>query len=189
MDIRVIEESMETLTEYEKVSIAFCVRSRFRVQRTGTGLVLKEEPVEPYQKDYDDDPNDHPQSWPLRFDTSNWGVFAAFAGDRRVGGAVAAWKTPDLGLLGSREDLVSLWDLRVDADHRHLGVGHRLFEAVVDWARRQRCVEMVIETQDVNVAACRFYARQGCELRFANEDAYPAELNEIQLLWYRKLEV
>ena len=178
---------METLTEYEKISIAFWVRSRFLVSRAGDSLILEEETVDPFFKDYDID--DHPLSWPLRFDTSNWVVFAAFDGDRRIGGAVAAWKTPELGLLGSREDLVSLWDLRVDPAHRHSGVGYRLFEAVVIWARERQCVELVIETQDINVPACRFYVRQGCELRFANKDAYPPEMNEIQLLWYRKLDV
>ena len=106
VQIRIVEESMETLTEYEKISIAFWVRSRFLVNRAGASLTLKEVSVDPYYKDYDID--DQPQSWPVRFDTSNWAVFAAFDGELRVGGAVAAWKTPALGLLGSREDLISL---------------------------------------------------------------------------------
>jgi hypothetical protein len=44
-----------------------------------------------------------------------------------------------------------------------------------------------VETQNINIPACRFYAAQGCHLGGFNLHAYPAEMNEIQLLWYRNL--
>ena len=40
----------------------------------------------------------------------------------------------------------------------------------------------MVETQNVNVAACRFYERQGCVLKQANPDAYPQLPEEIQLI-------
>ena len=187
MPIKIIEESIETLTEYEKVPIAFWVRSRFLVGLNDSGPTLIEEPVNPYIKDYD--AYGPPSQWPERFDVSQWGIFAAFDGKNRIGGATAAWKTPDLEMLENRDDLVCLWDMRVHPDYRHRGVGHRLFEAVTGWARERQCTNLKIETQDINVLACRFYARQGCELRGINKDAYAVELDEIQLLWYRDLRV
>jgi hypothetical protein len=51
----------------------------------------------------------------------------------------------------------------------------------------QGCRELKVETQNVNVAACRFYAALGCELRFAREEAYPECPGEAQFLWYRVL--
>ncbi|MEO7658258.1 MAG: GNAT family N-acetyltransferase [Pyrinomonadaceae bacterium] len=144
-----------------------------------------EEPVESYHKDYD--AHERPSTWRSRFDTSNWGIFAAFDGENRIGGATAAWKTPYLEMLEDRDDLVCLWDLRVHPGHRNRGVGRRLFESVVAWALKRQCTELKVETQDINVDACRFYARQGCELRGMNKNAYPPELNEVQLLWYRNL--
>ena len=38
-----------------------------------------------------------------------------------------------------------------------------------------------------NVAACRFYVRQGCTLGAVNRLAYPNLPNEIQMLWYKDL--
>jgi hypothetical protein len=48
-------------------------------------------------------------------------------------------------------------------------------------------VELKIETQNTNVGACRFYERQGCELRAIHRAAYPQFPEEIQLLWYKDL--
>jgi GNAT superfamily N-acetyltransferase len=187
VSIEIIQESIELLAEYEKVPIAFWVRSRFLVDPGKSGPTLIEESVEPYFKDYD--AHERPSQWPERFDTSSWGLFSAFDGANRIGGATAAWKSPDLEMLEGRDDLVCLWDLRVHPDHRNRGVGYRLFESVVAWARDRQCSELKVETQNINIDACRFYARQGCDLRGINKDAYPPELNEIQLLWYRDLRV
>jgi hypothetical protein len=46
----------------------------------------------------------------------------------------------------------------------------------------------MVETQNSNAAACRFYARQGCVLLAANRGAYVELPDEIQLLWYKELE-
>lgn len=187
MAIKIIEEQFDTLSEYEKVPIAFWVRSRFRLDSLEVGPTYVDDPVEPYLKDYD--AYERPSQWPERFDTSDWGIFAAFDGDKRIGGAATAWKTPELDLLEGNDDLVCLWDLRVHPEYRNRGVGHALFKAVVRWGIDRDCRQLIVETQDVNVTACRFYARQGCELRSVTTDVYPAELNEVQLLWYLDLYV
>jgi len=185
VSIEVIQESIASLPDYEKVPISFWVRARFLIGSDKINPQLIDEPVEPYLKDYD--LYERPSLWRERFDTSNWGIFAAFEGERRLGGAAAAWKSPGVEMLENRDDLVCLWDLRVHPDYRHRGVGTRLFEFVVEWARKRRCSQLKVETQNNNVDACRFYVKQGCELRGINQNAYPAELNEIQLLWYLDL--
>jgi hypothetical protein len=46
------------------------------------------------------------------------------------------------------------------------------------------------ETQNTNIPACRFYARQGCELRAIDRFAYseePEVAQEIMLLWQKAL--
>ena len=42
---------------------------------------------------------------------------------------------------------------------------------------------MKIETQNINVPACRFYARQGCRLSAIVSHAYAEFPDEIQLIW------
>ncbi len=188
--IEIIEEPVSALAEYEKVPIAFRVRSRFSVvaiQNGLGGLKLIEETVVPYVKDYDAHESERPSQWHKRFDISRWGILSAFDGASRVGGAALAWKTPEVDMLEGREDLVCLWDLRVRPDWRGKGVGHHLFNNAVAWARKRRCNRLKVETQNINVPACLFYARQGCELRGINRYAYDEALDEIQLLWYRDL--
>jgi hypothetical protein len=46
---------------------------------------------------------------------------------------------------------------------------------------------MKVETQDINVPACRFYAKHGFALRAADCFAYPTLPDETMLLWYKDL--
>lgn len=190
MDLRVIEEHPETLSEYGTVPIAFEVRSRLRVEpvRGGLGgLSLVEEEVDPYVKDYDVIEGEGPARWAEKFDLSRWGILSAVEGERRVGGAVVAQDTPGLGRLRTRDDLAVLWDLRVHPDYRGRGVGTLLFDHAVSWARERGCGCLEVETQNINVPACRFYARRGCELGALDAHTYGNMPDEVQLLWWRSL--
>jgi GNAT superfamily N-acetyltransferase len=134
-------------------------------------------------KDYDASEEGGPDAWSVRFDVSRWGLLVAREAERRVGGAVVAWSTPSLTMLEGREDLAVLWDLRVDPALQRQGVGAALFAAAVVWARTRGCVRLDVETQDVNVPACRFYASRGCVLRRVDAHAYPSLPDETLLLW------
>jgi streptothricin acetyltransferase len=187
--VEVVDEQVSALPEYQKVPIAFRVESKFDIVPIDSGLGgirFIETAVAPYVKDYDAKEDGRPSQWPKRFDMSHWGIMSAFSGTQRAGGVAVAWKTPQLDLLERREELVWLWDLRVHPDYRGQGIGHLLFEHAVAWARVRRCSRMVVETQNINVAACRFYARQGCELRGMNRYAYK-ESDEVQLIWHLDL--
>ena len=189
--MKIVEEplSLSRLAEHGTVPIAFevCTRLRPVPSESGPGGIrLVEEPVDPpYLKDYDATSEEGPARWLRRWDwdTSAWGLLASYEGSRRVGGAVLARRTANVNMLEGRDDLAVLWDFRVHPDCRGAGVGRRLFEASVEWARRHGCVEMKIETQNTNVPACRFYARQGCRLSAIIERAYAEFPEEIQLIW------
>ena len=48
-------------------------------------------------------------------------------------------------------------------------------------------MQVKIETQNVNVPACRFYSKQGCHLGEYNRYAYvgrPEVAREVMLVWY-----
>ena len=95
-----------------------------------------------------------------------------------------AWNTPGVDMLEGRRDLAVLWDIRVHRDHRCRGVGTQLFKRAAAWARERGCCFLKIETQNVNVPACRFYAAQGCELGAINRHAYAECPDEVELVWY-----
>ena len=192
VNVQIREKPASALAEYARVPTAFAVRERLAVRAPGAGLGglhLAAEPVTPpYLKDYDADPDHHPTAWARRFDLAAWGILAAYAGPARAGGAIVAWGTPAVDLLEGRADLAVLWDLRVAPAWRGQGVGAALFRAAEAWALARGARWLKVETQNVNVAACRFYARRGCVLGAVHRFAYPGLPDEAQLLWYKPLE-
>jgi GNAT superfamily N-acetyltransferase len=190
VDIEITEESADTLVDYARVPIAFEVRHVLDVKARGgglRGLGLVERTLDvPYVKDYDA-ADGGPVRWPDRFDLSSWGLFAARSGGRRVGGAAVAFGSDDVDILEGRSDLAVLWDLRAVPEARGRGVGSALFAAAEAWAATRGCRQLKIETQNVNVPACRFYARMGCVLGGIYRFAYPDLPDEAQLLWYKAL--
>ena len=138
-------------------------------------------------KDYDATEGEAPARWSSRFDVSTWGIFAVRSGGRRVGGAVVAFRSPGMDMLEGRDDLAVLWDIRVAPDMRRNGVGTALLRDAESWAATNGAASMKVETQNINVPACRFYSRQGYALRAANRGAYRDFPDEIQLLWYKAL--
>ena len=190
--IRIMRESPPDFGKYASVSIAFEVQRVLDVPATlqsgSEGMALVERMVSvPYVKDYDALRYGHPTSWPRQFDTTNWAVFAAYDDDERIGGAVGVMDPPELDMLEARTDLAVLWDIRIDSASRGKGVGASLLDAVEQWARERGARTLKVETQDINVPACRFYERNGFRLRAVNRHAYPELPDETQLLWYKDL--
>jgi ribosomal protein S18 acetylase RimI-like enzyme len=189
MRIEVSEEKATNLQDYAQIRMSFEVRQVFDVVALNhglDGLSLSERQLQvPYLKDYDSIAS--PLQWPGSFDVSNWGVFVARSGMLRVGGAVVAFDTDGLRMLEDRKDIAVLWDIRVATEARRRGVGAQLFTAAEKWAVAHGCRCLKVETQNINVPACRFYAKQGCVLGAINRFAYPEFPNEVQLLWYKEL--
>ena len=189
MDINEIPHSQ--LNEYARISIAFTVSSILEARLLDKGLggiQLVEQPVPAYIKDYD--MFDSPLSWSHEFDIKNWRFFLAQEGEKIIGGAALVWNTSDVNILDGRDDLSVLWDLRVAPEMRRCGVGKKLFEHAAAWSKSKNCVQMKIETQNINVNACRFYASMGAELGDIRRFAYRHDvlLNyEVQLNWYLSL--
>ncbi|MGQ0831265.1 MAG: GNAT family N-acetyltransferase [Microthrixaceae bacterium] len=188
--VEIREESIGDLERHGKISIAFEVTSLLDVEVLDAGpdgIRLAEVSVEvPWLKDYDS-ADGGPSRWASRFDVTNWGLLGAYNDRRRIGGAVVAFDTPNVLMLRGRRDLAVLWDLRVASDSRRSGVGAALFRASEEWARERGCSALEVETQQVNVPACRFYVRMGCSLASVDRHAYGELPDEVQLIWRRQL--
>jgi GNAT superfamily N-acetyltransferase len=192
MTVQIREEPPSVLAEYARVPIAFEVLERLAVSAPNGGLgglrLSAESVAAPYVKDYDADPDHRPTAWARRFDLTRWGVLAGRVEGECVGGAAVAWGTSGLAASEGRTDLAVLWDLRVAPALRGRGVGQAIFRAAEAWAAARGARWLKVETQNVNVRACRFYARQGCVLGAVHRFAYPDLPEEAQLLWYKLLE-
>ena len=188
--VDVVEEATTDLREYSQIPIAFEVREVVDVVETPHGrnrfsLTLRAIDS-PYEKDYD--VLAPPAAWPSQFDLSHWRFFAARVGGERVGGAAVVLRAPDVQMLQGRADVAILWDIRVAKNARRHGVGAALMENVEAWSVAHGARWLEVETQNINVPACRFYEQIGFELREVNRSAYVTLPGEIQLIWGEKLD-
>lgn len=75
----------------------------------------------------------------------------------------------------------------VDSKYRNQSVGQTLIQQAIEWSKGKGFPGMMLETQDNNVAACRFYEHCGFELRGFDTHLYRASdpfTDEIALYWY-----
>ncbi len=194
IDVRAVRA--EDLPLYAAIPIRFAVRSVLRVREVACGLgglrLAEVAVANPWVKDYDaqGDVPGGPLGWPARFDLDRWGLLLAWDDGWPIGGAAVIHDAPEAQMLDGRSDLAVLWDLRVHPDLRRRGVGKALFAGAATWARARGCRQLKVETQNVNVPACRFYAQQGCQLGAIHRYAYadqPGVAEEVMLLWYKDL--
>jgi GNAT superfamily N-acetyltransferase len=175
-DMEVRSEPLSELHRYVMVPSRFESTTVFDVEQTPSGLNLLERRLPaPFLKNYD--LLENPLNWPDRLDLSKWTLVGAHAGNERLGGAI--------GVLEA--DRVVLWDLRVSPEFQRKGIGSALFRTIESWGRDHGCGELMVETQNVNVAACRFYERHGCVLEQANPGVYAQLPEEIQLIFSKSL--
>lgn len=191
-DIRVVidKPTREVLNDYSNISIEFRADSEYTLEWENNGLGgirLVEKRVESYWKDYDSIDN-NPSLLIDKFDLSNWCIVSTFDGDRRVGGAIIAYNTEGINMLESKDDLAVLWDIRINKDYRRMGIGSRIIERSIEWARDKKCTRFKIETKNNNVKACKFYVSQGAKLSNFNRYCYKEHPDEIQLIWSIDLE-
>lgn len=186
-DWEIREERSERFKEHGQIPISFEAKSRLDLNSLRHAGRLVEIPMHPRLKDYDANEEDRPSNLPARFDCSNWGLLAVFAGIKRIGGAIIARDCIDFDLLEGRADLAHIVDIRVAPSFRGKGIGRGLIEACKSLATREGCVELRVETQDTNVAACRFYVACGFGLLAINEAAYGPNAGESQLIWHLSL--
>ena len=195
MSLDIQEIGVDLFPLYDAIPNCFRVKSVLRVEVVDGGLggfrFTEEKVAEPFIRDYDSQNDDNPTSWAARFDTSKWGIFLARDGDRPLAAATIAIDAAVYPMdRFQRKDLAVLWDIRVHPDERRRGIGARLFKYAVDWSRRKGYGQLGMETQNTNVPACRFCAKQGCQLGAIHRYGYagcPDAAHEVMLLWYLDL--
>jgi GNAT superfamily N-acetyltransferase len=171
---------LPALSEYQLIPCSFEVRARVDLDVLAQSGEIVPIAVEPFTKDYDVFEDERPENLPRVWDMRSWSVFLAREGRSLAGGAIVARNEPELGR-------AILQDLRVAPDYRVAGVGRSLVEFALDWARKQGCSQILVETQDLNVAACRLYSKCGFHLTKIDPNAYEPELREAKLVWMKAL--
>ena len=192
MAITVHEIGRDMYAQYAQIDASFEVASVLNVVPKDGGLAglefVEEAVARPYRKEADS-PEDSPLSWPPLDEPGEFAAFLAMDDGLAVGGAAVVVNPTGAFLFERRDALAGLWDIRVCPEHRRRGVAFRLLLHAAQWASERRCAQLRIECQNVNVAACRFYARH-CTLGGVERYGYAAcadVAHEVMLLWYRDL--
>ena len=173
---------------YDKVEMNVLVRSKYIIERIDSGLggiLLKEVEVEPYIKDLS--VYEHAIEYEKQFDISNWRFYMAFDGDMPIGAMTIAGTTNGMNMLAGRDDACVLWDIRVADAYKYQGVGQKLLDMGIPCAKEDGYRQMIIECQNNNIPACKFYKKQGSVLSKIDMYAYysePEVRDEIQFVWY-----
>jgi len=129
---------------------------------------------EPYFKQYENDEIDVSY-----IDKKEKAVFLYYANNNCIG---------QVKLRSNWNGYALIEDIGVAKDWRQSGVGTALMEKAISWAKGNNLAGLMLETQDVNVSACRFYAKNGFVIGAVDKMLYSAlpTANEIAIFWYYK---
>ncbi len=153
------------------------VTSRLVLGIENERLVYTIVPVEPYEREV------HAEDTEYGFDEAGPTIFFAEAG--------ALHASP---ILAGRIKMLRWWnqfayvdDIVVNPDFRGLGIGRKLLERGIQWARENNFPGIMLETQDDNVPACTLYQSYGFVLSGFDRNVYKAvnpNTKETALYWY-----
>ena len=131
-------------------------------------------PVTPYVKRYGPEIHD-PRTYIDKTDHAAWLAYV----DGHLAGQILVHE--------NWNRFAIIWDIAVDPPFRRRGVGHRLIEQAIEWARERGLPGVMLETQSINVPACRLYERCGFVLGGLDGYLYRGVMpgtREIALFWY-----
>ena len=129
-------------------------------------------PVEPYKREV------HAEDTEYGFDEAGPTIFFA-----EVDGTLAG----RIKMLRWWNQFAYVDDIVVNPDFRGLGIGRKLLEQGIQWARENDFPGVMLETQDDNVPACMLYQSCGFVLSGFDRNVYKAinpNTKETALYWY-----
>jgi ribosomal protein S18 acetylase RimI-like enzyme len=189
MNVSIQREDHRSLEAYAAVSIAFEVSEIVDVATLRLGSSqLTWSPTSPsWTKDYDALSPNGPLGWASRYVINKWVFLAAYSGNaERLGGAAVVIDQAGIMAVGGRLDYAMLWDLRVASFARRHSIGGALLAEVEVVARQAGYRGLQVETQDINVAACRLYAANHFAVTGIISGAYDDAPTETQLIWTKE---
>ena len=174
MQIIIREIEKDILQDVNKCDSTFTVDSKL-ILRAENGIIhYSVVNVEPNKRSIRFDEKDYPSY----ISSPNKTIYFAYVDGQLAG---------QIGVIKYWNDFAWIDDFVVDAHFRRRGVGRTMMQRVVNWAKVRHLPGIMLETQDINVAACQFYENFGFRLYGFDTHLYkglnPAT-EEIALFWY-----
>ena len=162
------------LNALNRVDGSFTVDARLVLSARDGEISYTIEPVQPYRKRYPAEQFD----WNTFISNPDKAIYLAYV-DGQLAGQIILWK--NWNGFGYIEDIA------VDVHFRRQGIGRRLIEQAITWAKERGLPGLMLETQNINVAGCSLYDACGFHLGGFDQDLYRAidpDTTEIALFWY-----
>jgi len=172
MEITIRKIGQQESPQTKSFSRKSMVNSRLVLSIENEKLVSTIIPVEPYERNVPAEDTEY------GFDDAGPTVFFAEM-DGKLAGRIRMLKW--WNQFGYVEDLV------VNPEYRGLGIGRKLLEHGIQWARENSFPGVMLETQDDNVPACTLYQSCGFVLSGFDRNVYKAinpNTRETALYWY-----
>lgn len=174
MEIIIREMDEQTLPAVNQCDSTFTVDSQLVLSVENGKISYMVVPVSPREKSYPPEPKDY-RSY---LNDPEKVIFFAYA-DGELAGQVR--------ILRWWNAYAYIDDIAVEPRFRKHGVGRALIQRAVEWALANGFPGLMLETQNINVAACRLYQSCGFELGGFDRNLYKGltpSTDEIALYWY-----
>jgi streptothricin acetyltransferase len=174
MEISIQELDESNLGDINRCDGIFTVDSRLCLQLKNGQITYSIENVPPYKKRYAVDEVDYSSY----LHQAGRNAYLAYV-DGNIAGQII--------IRENWNKYCYIEDIAVDIQYRQQGIGRSLLTYAIGWARAKNLPGIMLETQDNNVAACRFYERCGFQLGGFDQYLYRAlhvDTDEIALYWY-----
>lgn len=168
------ELSRSNLGDLDRIEPDYIVDSKLVLSVEGQLIRYAVEPIAPFSKRYSVEKVDYEEY----LSDPNRAIFLAYRDHRPVG---------QIRLNRHWNNFAFIEDFAVDSAFRRQGIAGELIDQAKSWSRSAQTAGLVAETQDINVAACRFYERSGFVLAGFDRMLYRGidpQNDEVALFWY-----
>ena len=180
MNLLIRELEVDDLDNLPEIDDSFIVNSRliFSLSKVNKQIEYTVEDVPSYEKSYLQDQYDDELAYAEYINKPEQVIYIAILHDQIIGVMV---------LKKNWNHYAYIEDIKVDKKYRSLGVGGRLIKQATQWAKESNMLGIMLETQNNNVAACRFYEKCGFVIGGLDFLVYKGrheESDEVAMYWY-----
>jgi len=180
MDYTILQLSLKDLEKYQHIPMLKCFSSLISFDDKGN---IKEIPAKTQTIDLAKE--ESMEEWRALLPEETTKIFVISKQDSWIAGAIVVTHAKHIHMFQGDMRNAVLWDIRVDPAYQGLGLGNILFQEVYSYAKTQNCHALLIETQNNNPNAIKFYLRNGATLFKTNMRAYDDYPEEIQYIFQK----
>jgi len=174
MAITLCELNDQNIQDVNRCDAVFMVDSKLILQAENDVIRYTAVSVPPYQKRY-------------AFDEIDYSTYLANPDKTIFFANMDGCLAGQIILSKNWNQYASVEDIAVDVHFRRDGVGRALMNQAIVWAKAKQLPGIMLETQNNNVPACRFYEHCGFTLGGFDRYLYKGihkDTEEIALYWY-----